>query len=335
MYLDFYRLRENPFNLVTEPRTLYYSESHCEAMAHLLYGVRERKGIMLMLGEAGTGKTTLVRATLDLLKKTRVQTSVILNPVVSSSEELLDAVLRGFGVEGYKRASLEMVEVLQRFALQQSRRDRIPVLIVDEAQQLSRPLLEQVRMLSNLEADGHKLIQIILAAQPEMNDMLRTHEFRAMRQRITVRCRLMPLNANETWRYLNYRLIAAGSDGRVIFTADAVESMYTLSGGIPRVLNSLADNCLLAGYSQGRATIDADVVESVATHLELEPATVTTQELHTVHQDIIRASLTWNEIAHDLRSAGVPQALKAFIENLHTRSEASPVAMTRTISSGV
>jgi len=156
-----------------------------------------------------------------------------------------------------------------------------------------------------------------------------------MRQRITVRCRLAPLNANETWRYLNYRLIAAGGDGRVIFTADAVESMYNLSGGIPRVLNSIADNCLLAGYSQGRPTIDADVVESVAAHLELEPASVPLSEPQTVHQDIMRASLTWNEIAHDLKSTGVPQALKAFIENLHTRSEASPVAMTRTISSGV
>jgi hypothetical protein len=111
--------------------------------------------------------------------------------------------------------------------------------------------------------------------------------------------------------------------------------MYNLSGGIPRVLNSLADNCLLAGYSRGRATIDADIVESVAAHLELEPTTVPLSEPHTVHQDIMRASLTWNEIASDLRSTGVPQALKAFIENLHTRSEGSPVRMTRTISSGV
>src|ERR671938_262014 len=113
MYLEFYRLKENPFNLVSDPRFLYYSESHCEAMAHLLYGVRERKGIMLMLGEAGTGKTSLVRATLGLLQKTRVLSSLILNPMISNSEELLDAVLRGFNQTGYKRTSLDMMDLLQ------------------------------------------------------------------------------------------------------------------------------------------------------------------------------------------------------------------------------
>jgi general secretion pathway protein A len=335
MYLDFYGLRENPFNLVTEPRFLYYSESHCEALAHLLYGVRERKGIMLMLGEAGTGKTTLVRATLDLLRQTRVLTSVILNPAMSSGEEMLDAVLRGFALEGYKRTTLDMSEVLHRFALQQTQRGRIPVLIVDEAQQLSRPLLEQVRLLSNLEAGGHKLLQIILSGQPEMNDMVRTHEMRAMRQRITVRCRLNTLNARETWSYLNFRLITAGGDGKVIFEADAVEAMYAFSGGIPRILNSLADNCLLAGYSRGKRTIGADIVESVAEHLELEPLAAPTAEGNSVHQEIVRASATWNEIAKDLRSAGVPPALRAFVENLQTPDRSDPMKMRQAITTGV
>src|SRR5437588_631788 len=157
MYLSFYGLKENPFNIVSNPKFLYYSESHCDAMAHLLYGVRERKGIILMLGEAGTGKTTLVRATLEMLKSTRVVPSVILNPILSSSEEFFEALLRGFGLEGFKRTNLEMLEVLQRFLVQQTRRNRIPVLIVDEAQEVSKQLLEQIRMLSNLEAEGQKL----------------------------------------------------------------------------------------------------------------------------------------------------------------------------------
>src|SRR5439155_7106380 len=145
---------------VWDPRFLYYSESHCEAMAHILYGVRERKGLMLLLGEAGTGKTTLVTATLEMLRSTRVITSCIMNPILQQPEELLEAILRGYNLDGYKRTCLDMSSVLERFLLQQVRRDRIPVLIVDEAQELSRPLLEQLRLLSNLEAQGQKLLQI-------------------------------------------------------------------------------------------------------------------------------------------------------------------------------
>ena len=126
MYLESFGLKENPFTLVTDPRFMYYSESHCDAMAHLLYGVRERKGIMMMLGEAGTGKTTLVKATLDMLRSTRVVSSVILNPILSATEDFFDVILRGFGLDGFKRNNVEMADVLQRFLLQQSRRGRIP-----------------------------------------------------------------------------------------------------------------------------------------------------------------------------------------------------------------
>src|SRR3954471_21583310 len=128
MYLETFGLKENPFSLVTDPRFLYYSESHCDAMAHLLYGVRERKGILLMLGEAGTGKTTLVRATLEMLRSTRVTTSVIMNPILSQTEEFFDAILRGFHLEGFKRNNVDMAEVLHRFLVQQDSKGRIPVL---------------------------------------------------------------------------------------------------------------------------------------------------------------------------------------------------------------
>ena len=316
MYLEFYGLKENPFNLVCDPRFLFYSESHCDAMAHLLYGVRERKGIILMMGEAGTGKTTLVRATLEVLQKTRVVPSVILNPIISTTEEFYEAVLRGFAMEGFKKTILEMSDVLQRFLVQQTRRGRIPVLILDEGQQLSRQLLEQVRMLSNLEADGQKLLQIVLAAQPEMSDKIESFELRALRQRITVRCRLTPLTAEETWSYLNSRMMCAGGNGQVVFTPEAVELMYSYSGGIPRVLNSIADNCLLAGFARNLRSVDERVVEKVATHLELKEIGVGAAQSATIHQDIVRASSTWTEVVHDIRTGVVPTALKQFVEKL-------------------
>ena len=321
MYLEFFGLKTDPFSLVSDPRFLYYSESHCDAMAHLLYGVRERKGIILMLGEAGTGKTTLVRATLDMLRSTRVTPSVIMNPILSQTEEFFEAVLRGFGLEGYRRSNVEMAEVLQRFLMQQARRNRIPVLIVDEAQELNRQLLEQIRMLSNLESDGAKLLQFVLAAQPEMAERIEAFELRALRQRIVVRCRLSSLNPQETWSYLHSRLLCAGSDGRAIFEPAAVEVMFTYSGGIPRILNSIADNCLLAAYARNQVTIDPSIVERVAQHLELKEITIGSDQSERIHQDVLRASVTWKEVVHDLRSGSVPPALRQFVEKLQAPDE--------------
>lgn len=324
MYLEFFGLKENPFNLVSDPRFLYYSESHCDAMSHLLYGVRERKGIILMLGEAGTGKTTLVRATLEMLKSTRVTTSVILNPILSKTEEFFEAMLRGFGLEGFRNSNVEMLDVLQRFLRQQHRRNLIPVLIVDEAQELSRPLLEQIRMLSNLEADGQKLLQFVLASQPEMSDKLDTFELRALRQRIVVRCRLKALNAQESWQYIHSRLLFAGGDGHSIFEPEAVEVMYTFSGGIPRLLNSIADNCLLAAYARNAKTVDAITVQQVVEHLELTEVHVETASAASVHQDVMRASNSWKEVVSDLKAGQVPEALKQFVENLQAPNHMKP-----------
>ena len=324
MYLDFFGLKENPFNLVSDPRFMYYSESHCDAMSHLLYGVRERKGIILMLGEAGTGKTTLVRATLEMLKSTRVTTSVILNPILSKTEEFFEATLRGFGLEGFRTSNVEMLDVLQRFLRQQHRRNLIPVLIVDEAQELSRPLLEQIRMLSNLEQDGQKLLQFVLASQPEMSEKLDTFELRALRQRIVVRCRLKSLSAQESWQYLHSRLIYAGSDGRSIFQPEAVEVMYTFSGGIPRLLNSIADNCLLAAYARNEKQVDPNTVHQVVEHLELNEVTAETASAASIHQDVMRASSSWKEVVADIKAGQVPEALKQFVENLQAPNHMKP-----------
>lgn len=327
MYLDFFGLRENPFSLVSDSRFLYYSESHCEAMAHLLYGVRERKGIILMLGDAGTGKTTLVRATLEMLKSTRVVPSVILNPLLTQPEEFLEAVLKGFGIQGFRRATSEMAEVLQKFLVRQAREQMIPVLIVDEAQQLSREFLEQIRLLSNFELDGHKLLQIVLAAQPEMQTELETYEMRALRQRIVVRCRLTSLNAQDSWHYLQSRLLRAGGDGRPIFTVAAVGAIYTYSAGIPRLINTLADNSLLAAYAQNSAAVDVNIVDTVAQDLELAQSSAELTSRNSIQRDVMRASASWKEIREDICCGAVPQPLQEFVERLQV-----PAELNRTVN---
>lgn len=333
MYLDFYGLKENPFTLVTEPRFLYYSESHCEALAHLLYGVREKKGIIAMFGEAGTGKTTLIKATLALLQKSRVVASVIMNPMLGTADELLDAILQGFRITARGKSPLEKTAILQQFATQEARAGRIVVILVDEAQELSRHVLEQLRLLSNLEDQNEKLLQIVLSSQPEFRDKLEEHEFRAMRQRITVRCRLHALNAQETWRYLYHRLAIAGGQTE-IFTPEAVEQMFTYSTGIPRILNGLADNCLLAGFSRGFPQVSGDVVEQVARHLELQAPMTMLRESDSIHKDIMRASATWKEVVADVRGGDVPPALRAFVEKLQI-NERGNVPLTTAMRRGV
>jgi general secretion pathway protein A len=321
MYLESFGLKENPFSLVTDPRYLYYSESHCDAMAHLLYGVRERKGILLMLGEAGTGKTTLVKATLDMLRSTRVVTSVILNPILSATEDFFEVMLRGFGLEGFKRNNVEMADVLQRFLLQQSRRGRIPVIVVDEAQELSKPFLEQIRLLSNYEDAGQKLVQFVLAGQPELADKIESYEYRALRQRIVVRCRLSALTPKETWIYIHTRLEKAGCHRQDLFLPNAVELIYAYSAGTPRVINSIADNCLLACFARGTKQVDIDIVEKVARHLELKENPGVVNEVENIHRDVMRATANWKEIVNDIRAGAVPEALKRFVEKLQQPDE--------------
>lgn len=321
MYLEFYGLSHSPFSLVTDPQFMFYSESHCEAMAHLLYGVRERKGIMMMLGEAGTGKTTLIKATLEILHSTRVTASVIMNPMTREPDELLAQVLRRFGLEGFRPTGFEMLDVLQRFLVQQVKRSRIPVLIVDEAQEMAKPLLEQLRLLSNLEHDGEKLLQIVLAGQPELSEHLEQYEMRALRQRIVVRCRLASLNAEETWMYLQSRLLRAGvKEDRVIFSPEAVEAIYGYSGGIPRLINMVADNAMLAGYSRQTQSITGKLVNEVAGHLELHQGQAAEGRSH-LNSDVIRASASWREVLKDIRRSGVPEPLQKYVEKLRAPAE--------------
>jgi general secretion pathway protein A len=266
VYLDYYGLREWPFDLSPNPRFLFYSAKHREAFNHLLYGMRERKGFVQLTGEVGAGKTTLCRALLEQMDG-EFATALILNPVLSAGE-LLKAIATEFGllVRGLDR--LETLAVLNKFLLQQAERRRDAVLLIDEAQDLTDELLEQVRLLSNLETDNRKLLQIVLLGQPELRDRLNHPRLRQLRQRITVRYHLLPLDRCEMTRYIRHRLEISGANGAPYFTRAALWRVYRYSQGVPRLVNAVCDKALLAGFVEQRERIDFRMVGRAVHELE-------------------------------------------------------------------
>ncbi len=267
MYLDFYKLREYPFSVTPDPRFLYYSSHHREAYCHLIYGIEQRKGFIELTGEVGCGKTTLCRAVLTALSE-NVETALLLNPFLSETQ-LLRALLNDFGLETKSRGDrLTYIETLNEFLLRKNQEGVNVALLVDEAQDLSPQVLEQVRLLSNLETDQHKLIQIVLVGQPELQQRLASTSFRQLRQRITVRYHIPPLTETETGMYIDHRLRVAGSDGRLVFQPDAVEVIYKYCHGVPRLINALCDNVLLAGYVAGTTSMGAECARKAIQQLE-------------------------------------------------------------------
>jgi len=250
MYLDFYGFREPPFNLTPDPRFLFLSDRHREALDTLLFGIRQRKGFIQITGEVGAGKTTLCRAALEQLDE-GFRTALILNPVLTAPQ-LLRTILTELGLEAPGRADrVAALGVLNRFLLDQLAAGCDVVLIIDEAQDLPWELLEQIRLLSNLETDQRKLLQIVLIGQPELRDKLDDPVLRQLRQRITVRYHLPPLSRLETEYYVQFRLQVAGANGRPDFSPWAMRGVHRYSRGIPRLINAVCDSTLLAGYVEG------------------------------------------------------------------------------------
>lgn len=246
MYLPYYRLRELPFNITPDPRFLFFSAKHQEAFNHLLFGIRERKGFITLTGEVGAGKTTVCRKLLEELGP-NYKTALILNPCLSS-HQLLKAITLELGVKVRGIDRIAHLHALNEFVLDQVKQGNDVVLIIDEAQDLTDELLEQVRLLSNLETDHQKLMQIVLMGQPELRDKLDQPQLRQLRQRITVRYHLSPLDPTETACYINHRLTLAGANGTPRFDEGAVKLVYKYSGGIPRLINAVCDKTLLAGF---------------------------------------------------------------------------------------
>ncbi len=259
MYLAFYRLREKPFNLTPNPRFVYLSRSHREAFAHLLYGINNRAGFIALTGEVGSGKTTALRALLGQLDPALYRTAFIFNPCVSPPE-LLQAVNREFGIPANTPDGLSQLDILNQFLLRHNAEGRTVVLAIDEAQNLEGPVLEQIRLISNLETEREKLIQIVLSGQPEFAEILRRKEMRQLSQRITVRYHLQPMDFQDTADYINHRIEVAGGKGGRIFSPGALKKIYRYSGGLPRLTNVVCDRALLAGYTLDQKKIDSRIV---------------------------------------------------------------------------
>jgi general secretion pathway protein A len=266
VYQQYYGLTEAPFDITPNPRFLFYSAKHREAFNHLLYGIRERKGFVQLTGEVGAGKTTLCRAMLEQLDG-HYSTALILNPVMSANE-LMQGIAMEYGLPVNGLDRLNTVGVINNFLLQQVERGKDTVLIIDEAQDLTDDLLEQVRLLSNLETDNHKLLQIVLLGQPELRDRLNQHRLRQLRQRITVRYHLLPLSRFEVSHYIQHRLDISGAKGAPYFTRPALWRVHRYSGGIPRLVNALCDKALLAGFVKQTDRIDYGMVGTAIRELE-------------------------------------------------------------------
>ena len=259
MYESFYGLRVKPFNLTPNPDFLYLSKTHREVYAHLLYGIRNRAGFIEVTGEVGTGKTTILRSFLCDLDQDVYQVAMIFNPKLTSIE-LLRAINREFGLPDQAGTSSQLVDVLNQFLLDENRAGRVPVLIIDEAQNLSGDVLEQIRLLSNLETETVKLIQIVLAGQPELELVLSRPELRQLDQRIAVRYHLASLDLSETCDYVRHRLMVAGRPDGEIIAPSALKLVHRLSGGVPRLINVLCDRALLVGFSEGVGRITRNEV---------------------------------------------------------------------------
>jgi general secretion pathway protein A len=265
LYTEFYGLREKPFALVPDTRYLFLSESHREALAHLLYGVREGEGFIAVVGQVGTGKTTLCRTLIERVEKD-VDVGFIFNP--SASEiELLAAINREFGIPAASTTRSELIEELNRFLVARRAAGRRVLLVIDEAQNLTPAVLEQIRLLSNLETERGKLLQILLLGQPELEANLSRPELRQLRQRISVRWDLEALTRAETDAYVEHRMRVAGGRGFEVFGPRALDALYSASRGVPRLINAVADRALLAGYSEGKRRLTAGVVRRAAREL--------------------------------------------------------------------
>ncbi|MBF0483403.1 MAG: AAA family ATPase [Candidatus Omnitrophica bacterium] len=258
MYQQFYGFNKIPFSSTSEPHFFFDSASHREACAAIKYGIGQRKGIILVTGEVGTGKTTLCKKVIEDLDK-NVKISLILNPFFTDSQ-LLQAIVEDFGIHTEKKTKLDLVKALNHFLIQLHSTGGNAVLIIDEAQHLSARQLEQVRLLSNLETSEEKLLQLVLMGQPELTEKLNQYKLRQIRQRIFVKYQLSPLAETEVEKYMTLRLKNAGKDDFDIKSA-CYKIIYEFSGGVPRLINMLCDRALLMGYARGQNRWDENILK--------------------------------------------------------------------------
>jgi general secretion pathway protein A len=268
MYKQFFGLRANPFSVNPDPRFLFLTRHAQEALACLTYGIQSRRGFVLLSGEVGTGKTTLLNKLLDWLRGQRVATAFIFNSRLDVPE-LFDYMLTDFGIHCESRLKSQVLLHLYQWLLDRYRAGETAVLIIDEAQNLSTEALEEIRLLTNLETATEKLLQVVLAGQPELEQKLKTPRLRQLNQRITLRCQTRPLSAEETSAYVVQRLQIAGSNGHVIFNNDTLEAVHKYARGIPRVINLLCDHALLSAFVDKQTKVGPELIAGVAREFDL------------------------------------------------------------------
>jgi general secretion pathway protein A len=258
MYLNYFNLSERPFSITPDLQFLYMGKQYKQAMDTLLYSIEQRLGIVMLTGEVGTGKTMMTRALLARLAET-VKTALVVNPLLSVPE-LLKAITKDFGITVRVASPQKQIEALTKFLVAGAEQGQNALVIVDEAQNLSKEALETLRMLTNLETPKHKLLQVLLVGQPELMRMLATHELRQLDQRITARSHLIPLSIEELTRYIYHRLCTAGGGGKVFFDPKAIRLIAAESRGLPRLINILCDRALMAAFVKETNVIDKDVL---------------------------------------------------------------------------
>jgi len=262
MYKDFYHFKEHPFNITSDPEFFFPALRHEEAFSHLIYGISSRRGIIVITGEIGTGKTTLCRTLLNRLDKS-VKTALILNPDFSDLQ-LLQMIINDLGISYVKKTKLDLIGAITLFLVEESGKGNNVAVVIDECQNLNIRQLEQIRLLSNLETEKEKLLQIILVGQPELSEKLKKPELRQLTQRVSVNYHILPLQKEEVGRYINHRLRIAGACPELMFTPRAIDAIYEISKGTPRVINVICDRALLAGFTRETFTIDRNLVEESA-----------------------------------------------------------------------
>ncbi len=267
MYLDFYNLKIEPFSLSPDPRFLFLAPSHKEALAYLKYGLIQQKGFVVITGEVGTGKTTLIYSLLAQMPK-QIVTAFISNPTLTR-DEFFSLLAQEYGLGDIKNKA-DFLLKFSKFLEDSLDKKKNVVLIIDEAHRLDTEILEEIRLLSNLETPNAKLINIILTGQPEFSEILNHSDFRALKQRVTLKYTIMPLTLEETEAYIQVRLAKAGAKDVGIFTQEAIEAVFNYSKGIPRVINLLCDHALLTGFVKETKIIDDKIVEECAKELECE-----------------------------------------------------------------
>jgi general secretion pathway protein A len=315
MYHQFFGLRANPFSMTPDPGFLFLTPQHREALAGLTYAILAQKGFLVLTGDAGTGKTTLLARVLKHLPTSRIQTSVIFNPTLTSAEFLAMALL-DFGIVDVPKSKAQRLMKLQQLLVQADREKKISALIIDEAHKLSPEVLEEIRLLGNFEQSDHKLLQILFLGQNELGDLLNRPDLRQLKQRIAARFSIGPLAIAEVEQFVQYRWTKAGGAQATPFTREALNSIAQHSNGIPRVINAICDNALIHAFGEGAITVQAKHVWEACADLDIVPRIHRSEPPVAVAQT---ASLPVNGTSVPMNGTGLP-SLERYREPAPSRS---------------